>query len=312
MKTASVPGLHHITAISSDIAQNRRFYTQVLGLRFVKQSVNQDDPGTYHLYYGDYAGSPGTILTFFPWLGLRRGRPGTGQAYATGFSVPAGSLPYWQERFRALNVSAEPVEQRFADQVLPFFDHDGLRLELIATAEADARPPAPSSLVAAAHAIRGFHDTTLALTDATATAAVLTTTMDYRLVAQNGHRARYTVGAGGPGAYVDLLTDPTLPRGLNGAGTVHHVAFRAADEAAQTADRDRLLASGLSVSPMIDRAYFKSIYYREPGGVLFEIATDQPGFAIDEPVETLGQRLSLPPRLEPHRAEIQAALPPLD
>lgn len=312
MKSTSQPGLHHITAISSDIAQNKQFYTQVLGLRFVKQSVNQDDPGTYHLYYGDYAGSPGTILTFFPWLGLRRGRPGTGQAYATGFSVPVGSLPYWENRFRSLNVPTEPLEKRFADLVLPFFDGDGLRLELIATAEADPRPAAPSRDVAAEHAIRGFHSTTLALIDASATAAVLTDTMDYRLVAQSGHRARYTVGASGPGAYVDLLTDPALPRGLNGAGTVHHVAFRTADDAAQITERTRLIASGLSVSPVIDRAYFKSIYYREPGGVLFEIATDQPGFAIDEPVETLGQRLSLPPRLEPHRAAIQAALPPLD
>lgn len=311
MKTTNSPGLHHITAISSDIANNLRFYTQALGLRFVKQSVNQDDPGTYHLYYGDYAGSPGTILTFFPWLGLRRGRPGTGQAYATGFSVPAGSVSYWAERFDALKVEALPLEKRFSDEVLPFLDPDGLRLELIATSETDTRAPAPSVDVPASHAIRGFHSTTLALTDSTATAAVLTQTMDYRLVTESGHRARYTVGAGGPGAYVDLLTDPALPRGVNGAGTIHHVAFRAADDTAQVAERARLVASGLSVSPVIDRAYFKSIYYREPNGVLFEIATDQPGFAIDEPVETLGERLSLPPRLEPHRTEIQAALPKL-
>lgn len=304
-------GLHHITAISSDTKRNMHFYTKVLGLRFVKQSVNQDDPGTYHLYYGDYAGSPGTILTFFPWAGLRRGRPGSGQAYATAFSVPAGSLPYWQKRFTDLKVEALAIEQRFADEVLPFLDPDGLRLELVATSEADARKPAPSDVVPAEHAIRGFHGTTLGLSDALLTATVLTETMGYRLLAQSGHRARYTVDQGGPGTYVDLLTDPALPRGLNGAGTVHHVAFRVPDDATQEAARFVLNRSGLQVSPVIDRAYFKSIYYREPGGVLFEIATDQPGFAIDEPVETLGSKLSLPPRLEPHRAEIEAALPKL-
>jgi len=305
-------GLHHITAISSDTKRNMHFYTKVLGLRFVKQSVNQDDPGTYHLYYGDYAGSPGTILTFFPWVGLRRGRPGSGQAYATAFSVPADSLPYWQKRFTDLKVESLPIEQRFSDEVLPFFDPDGLRLELIATSEADARKPAPSDEVATEHAIRGFHSTTLGLSDGLLTATVLTETMGYRLLAQSGHRARYTVDQAGPGTYVDLLTDPALPRGLNGAGTVHHVAFRVPDDATQEAARFVLNRSGLQVSPVIDRAYFKSIYYREPGGVLFEIATDQPGFAIDEPVETLGSKLSLPPRLEPHRAEIEAALPKLN
>lgn len=305
-------GLHHITAIASDPKANVDFYTKVLGLRFVKKSVNQDDPGTYHLYYGDYAGSPGTILTFFPWTGLRRGRPGTGQAYATAFSVPSGALHFWEQRFAQLKVTTEPVEKRFSDIVLPFFDPDGLRLELVATAEADTRPPAPSNEVPAAHAIRGFHSSTLGLTDAKATATVLTGTMGYRLVAEENHRARYTVAAGGPGSYVDLLTDPSLPRGLNGAGIIHHVAFRTPDDAAHLQAHGEVTRSGLHISPVIDRAYFKSIYYREPAGVLFEIATDQPGFAIDEPVETLGTRLGLPPRLEPHRAEIEAALPKLD
>lgn len=308
---AQVTGLHHITAIASDPRQNLDFYTRTLGLRFVKKSVNQDDPGTYHLYYGDYAASPGTILTFFPWAGLRRGRPGTGQAYATAFSVPAGSLPFWQERFKKLGVSHQPVEQRFNDEVLPFADPDGLRLELVATSESDSRPAAPSKDVRAEFAIRGFHSSTLALTDATATAAVLTESMDYRLAAQSGHRARYTAAAGGPGTYVDLLTDPAIPRGLNGAGTIHHVAFRVADDAAETSARDILLKNGLPVSPVIDRAYFKSIYYREPAGVLFEIATDGPGFAIDEPLDQLGTILGLPPHLEPHRAAIEAALPKL-
>jgi glyoxalase family protein len=310
MKT-TVTGLHHITAIASDPRRNLDFYTRVLGLRFVKKSVNQDDPGTYHLYYGDYQASPGTILTFFPWAGLRRGRPGTGQAYATAFSVPAGSLAWWKERLLKLGVEIEAIETRFGDEVLPVLDPDGMRLELVATAENDPRPPAPSDDVPAAYAIRGFHSTTLALTSAQATADVLLTPMGYRLLKQEGHRARYTVEAGGPGTYVDLLTDPKLPRGLNGAGTVHHVAFRSPDPESEIAARQELLARGLHVSPVIDRAYFKSIYYREPAGVLFEIATDGPGFAIDEPLESLGTILGLPPHLEPHRAEIEAALPPL-
>lgn len=312
MKTsARLRGLHHITAIASDPKANLAFYTRVLGLRFIKKSVNQDDPGTYHLYYGDHVGSPGTALTFFPWLGLRRGRPGTGQAYATAFSAPAGSLAFWQERLARLNVPISPVAQRFGDDVLPFTDPDGLILELLFTREPDPRPPAPSNDVPAEHALRGFHSTTLALADARATAELLTGPMGHRQVAVEGHRTRYTTAAGGPGTYVDLLTDPALPRGLNGAGTVHHIAFRVADDADHVTAHDLLAAQGLQISPVIDRAYFKSIYYREPAGVLFEIATDQPGFAIDEPVESLGSKLSLPPRLEPHRAEIEAALPPL-
>ena len=309
---AHVTGLHHITAIASDPRQNLDFYTRALGLRFVKKSVNQDDPGTYHLYYGDYNASPGTIFTFFPWAGMRRGRPGTGQAYATAFSVPAGALPFWQERFRKLNVPQQAIEQRFSDEVLPFADPDGLRLELVATREADARVAAPATDVPAAVAIRGFHSSTLAVTDATATAQVLTGSMGYKISAQSEHRTRYAAGPGGPGTYVDLLADPTLPRGLNGAGTIHHVAFRVADDAAEVAARNVLLKDGLQVSPVIDRAYFKSIYYREPAGVLFEIATDGPGFAIDEPLEQLGTKLGLPPHLEVHRAEIEAALPKID
>jgi glyoxalase family protein len=310
--SASLLGLHHITAIASNPATNLKFYTEVLGLRFVKKSVNQDDPGTYHLYYGDNVGSPGTALTFFPWIGLRRGRPGTGQAYATGFSVPAGSFEFWRGRMASFDVVTHPIETRFNERVLPFEDPDGLRLELVFTAESDARTPAPSKDVPREHAIRGFHSSTLALVDSRATAGLLVSTMGYRLHAQDDHRTRYTTGTGGPGTYVDLLTDPELPRGLNGAGTVHHIAFRVEDDAAQVQAHDLLAARGLDVSPVIDRAYFKSIYYREPAGVLFEIATDQPGFAIDEPVETLGQKLSLPPRLEPHRAAIEAALPKLD
>ncbi len=305
-------GLHHITAMASDPKRNLDFYTKALGLRFVKKSVNQDDPGTYHLYYGDNVGSPGSALTFFPWPGLRRGRAGQGQAYATAFSVPAGSQAFWVGRLKTLNVATSPIETRFADQVLSLADPDGMKLELVFTAEPDARTPAPYADVPATHGIRGFHSTTLAFAQPAATVALLTGVMGYRAVSTVGHRTRYTVASGGPGSYVDILTDPSSPRGLNGAGTVHHIAFRVADDAAQLVAHRILTAHGAHVSPIIDRAYFHSIYYREPNGVLFEIATDQPGFAIDEPVESLGTRLGLPPRLEPHRAEIEAALPKLD
>lgn len=305
-------GLHHITAIASDPKRNLDFYTRVLGLRFVKKSVNQDDPGTYHLYYGDYAATPGTLLTFFPWSDLPRGRPGTGQAYATAFSVPSGSLAFWRAHLTAQGVAHGATESRFDDEVLPFNDPDGLHLELVATKEADSRPPAPSSAIPTDAAIRGFHSTTLALHEEQPTADFITRHMGFLLVGRSGHRTRFTSGAGGPGTYLDLFTSPALPRGVNGAGTVHHVAFRVPDAPTQVAARDHLQRNGSAVSPVTERAYFKSIYYREPGGILFEIATDGPGFAIDEPVETLGTKLSLPPRLEPHRAAIEAALPSLN
>lgn len=304
-------GLHHITAIASDPKRNLDFYTSVLGLRFVKKSVNQDDPGTYHLYYGNETGEPGTALTFFPWAGLRRGRPGKGQSNATAFSIPANALPFWQERLTRLNVRTLPVETRFADQVLPFEDHDGLRLELIATAEADSRVAHVPSDVPAEFAIRGFHSSTLAVEQDAPTLRVLVDVMGYRAVANAGTRTRYAVGTAGPGSYVDVVTDPAIPRGLNGAGTIHHVAFRVPNAAAQVEARQALVGAGVSVSPVIDRAYFKSIYYREPNGILFEIATDDPGFTFDESRESLGSKLSLPPHLEPHRDEIEAALPAL-
>jgi glyoxalase family protein len=211
-----------------------------------------------------------------------------------------------------LGIAFGSTETRFNDEILPFNDPDGLHLELVATNEDDLRPPAPSADIPAPFALRGFHSTTLALKDSQPTAELLVEGMGYLLVGQIGHRARYTVGAGGPGTYVDLVDAPSLPRGLNGAGTVHHVAFRIVDDKSQRSAQASLQERGAAVSPVIDRAYFKSIYYREPGGVLFEIATDGPGFAIDEPQESLGTKLSLPPRLEPLRREIEAALPPLN
>lgn len=304
-------GLHHITAIAGDPRRNVDFYTRVLGLRLVKKTVNFDDPSTYHLYYGDSVGTPGSILTFFPWAGIPSGRPGTGQAYATSFSVPAGSLEFWLQRLKAHHVTLAGADQRWGDEVLRFTDPDGLVLELIATSEPDARPACSHPEIPADAAIRGFHAVTLAVNHDAPTAALLTQTMGYRELAREGGRIRFTTGNAGPGTYVDVLVDPSLPRGLQGAGTVHHVAFRTPDDASQATDLAALHDLGLHASPVMDRNYFHSIYYREPAGILFEIATDPPGFAIDEPVESLGQKLMLPPQYESRRAQIEAALPSL-
>ena len=310
--TVRLNGLHHVTAIAGDPRRNVDFYTRILGLRLIKRTVNFDDPSTYHLYYGDSVGTPGSVLTFFPWAGVRRGRPGNGQAYATAFSVPAGSLPFWTARLLAHGVTPAAPTTRFGDEVLAFTDPDGLVLELVATAEADARTAHPQPEIAATQGIRGFHSVTLAVIDAPRTAALLTGAMGYRVTQTDGGRTRYTVAAGGPGSYVDLLVDAKLPRGLPGAGTVHHIAFRTPDDATQADARKILVGLDLHVSPVMDRNYFHSIYYREPEGVLFEIATDVPGFTVDEPLATLGTALKLPEQYESQRAEIEAHLPKLD
>ena len=303
-------GLHHVTAIASDPRRNADFYTRILGLRLIKRTVNFDDPSTYHLYYGDTVGSPGTVLTFFPWPGARRGRPGHGQVYATAFSIPAGSLPFWADRLRAHHVAvSEPID-RFGDRVLEFSDPDGLRLELVATAEIDPRPGHVSAAIPAEHALRGFHGVTIALVTTEATEAVLTGPMNYRVIQRTPGRTRLAL-PDNVGTYVDLLKDSAIPAGLSGAGTVHHVAFRTPDDATQAAAREHLNRLGHHVSPVMDRNYFHSIYYREPAGVLFEIATDTPGFAIDEPLASLGNELKLPARYEAHRTEIEAVLPSL-
>ena len=305
-------GLHHVTAIASDARRNVAFYTNVLGLRLIKKTVNFDDPSTYHLYYGDRVGTPGSVLTFFPWDGIRRGRPGTGQVYATAFSVGAGALPFWEQRLRDNGVAFSPATRRFGDAVLAFADPDGLILELVATAAPDPRSPWANPEIPQTHGIRGFHNVTLALAEPTRTHALLTTAMGYRVAATEGQRTRLTIGDGAPGTFVDVLTDSSLPRGVQSGGTVHHVAFRAPDDAAQAVALDEVRALGLYASPVMDRKYFHSIYYREPEGILFEIATDTPGFAIDEPVESLGTRLMLQPHYEAQRAEIEAHLQKLD
>jgi glyoxalase family protein len=301
-------GIHHVTAIAGDPGENLGFYTEVLGLRLVKRTVNFDDITTYHLYYGDETGTPGTVLTFFPFLGARRGLPGRGQATATAFAVPEGALDYWIDRLAEHGAEVgEPVE-RFGAGVLPFGDTDGQPLELV---ESDAgTEPWTGSDVPAEYAIRGFHGVTLHSADPEATGSVLAL-LGYAETGHEGDRTRYEASGGSRAAVVDLL-DREGPRAVPGVGTVHHVAFRTPDAETQAAWRERLVEAGLHVTYVKDRQYFESIYFREPGGVLFEIATDGPGFLRDEPVATLGSELGLPPWLEDDRDTIEGQLPPLE
>lgn len=304
-------GLHHVTAIATDPRRNREFYVDLLGLRLVKRTVNFDDPGTYHLYYGDRIGSPGTILTFFPWPRARRGSLGAGMTHTTAFAVPETSLGWWQERLRSNSVVMGEVEERFAEAALPFLDPDGMRLELVATAEPiETTETWREGPVDPSRAIRGFHSVTLLERDVDPTAGVLTGLLGYTPTAEIGGRHRFSAPGGAPGRYVDLLIENT-GAGSVAAGTVHHVAFRAADDAQQASIHRQVQASGTGVSPVMDRQYFRSIYFREPGGVLFEVATDPPGFTRDESVEQLGTSLKLPEWYEADRDRIEAALPDL-
>jgi glyoxalase family protein len=304
-------GLHHVTAIASDPQRNADFYATALGLRLIKQTVNFDAPDVYHLYYGDEQGTPGTVMTFFPWPGTPRGRRGTGQATTTSFSVPEGSLGYWQQRLDRMGVAVHEIVTRASEDALSFEDPDGLLIELVAHPGADPTVPWSRSPVPGEHQVRGFHSVTLTEADAGGTADMLTRMLGFELAEETADRHRYTLDGGGPGRQLDVVLDPGAPQGLVASGTVHHIAWRAPDEAAEARWREQLVDEGVSVTPIIDRQYFRSIYFREPGGVLFEIATDEPGFATDEPLLELGRHLKLPPWLEPNREQIQASLPTL-
>ena len=306
-----ISGIHHITAIAGDPQRNVDFYVGALGLRMVKRTVNFDDPRTYHLYYGDESGSPGSILTFFPWPQAPRGRLGTGQASATAYSIPAESVGFWLDRLKRLGVAADGPVDRLGDQVISFSDPDGLPLELAAPEAPDPRLPWREGSVPAEHAIRGFHGVTLLEAQFDATAGLLTEALGFRASGEAGERRRFVTGGGGSGSIVDLVQAPGSRRGVVAVGTVHHVAWRARDDAEQEAWREKIAALGHDVTPVVDRKYFRSIYFREPGGVLFEIATDAPGFAIDEGPDRLGTSLVLPSWLGPRRAELEAALPPI-
>jgi glyoxalase family protein len=309
--SGDILGVHHVTAITSDPQRNVDFYTGVLGLRLVKLTVNFDDPRSYHLYYGDEVGHPGTIMTFFAWLGVPKGRHGTGQVTVTSFSVPQASLDYWIERLIQQGISYKGPTSRFDETILSLQDPDGLALELVAHPQAHHRPAWKEGPVPAEHAIRGIHTVTLLEDGYERTARLLTETLGFHPRSSENNVFRYEVGEGGPGAYIDVRCAPGLRRGLVAAGTVHHMAWRTPDDEQQQAWRRTLAGLDLNITPVMDRKYFHSIYFREPGGILFEIATDPPGFTVDEPVEQLGTHLELPPWLEQDRSELEQVLPSL-
>jgi len=306
-------GIHHITAIAGDAKRNFNFYANILGLRFIKKTVNFDDPGTYHFYFGDEIGSAGTILTFFPWgEGIPQGHRGAGMATEIGYSVPKGSIEFWIERFEKYNVIYNKPAEKFGERYLTFLDPDGLKLELIEQNTEDTRKPWETDEVKAAHATRGFHNVTLTLNSITGTAAVLTDIFGYKLVGQESNRYRYATDAIEQAAIVDLVEISSEKLGHVANGTVHHVAFRVKNDEILMHFRQKVVEKNLNITPQIDRQYFHSLYFREPGGVLFEIATDNPGFMIDEPLEDLGKGLKLPAQYESRRSEIEAHLVPIN
>ena len=309
-----INGIHHITAIASSASENLDFYREVLDLRLVKKTVNFDDPYTYHLYYGDSAGTPGTIITFFPWESLPRGKAGAGMVTSIAFSIPIGSVDYWRKRLNAHGI--ETMEgQRFGDRLIQFDDPHGLSLELIET------PTVHSNLKnlnqrrnskSAARRIVGFHSATALLRSLEETQSLLVNLMGMKLLNKEGNRYRFKMTRDDSlGNFYDVVFDPKAQNGRQGGGTVHHIAFRTSSDDEQKYWQKSLKDDGFSVTPIRDRKYFKSIYFNEPGGVLFEIATDPPGFAVDEPHDDLGNELQLPDQYEPMRGEIESRLPKL-
>jgi glyoxalase family protein len=336
-KSEGVLGIHHITAIARNPQRNIDFYSGLLGMRLVKLTVNFDDPTTYHLYYGDSLGHPGTILTFFPWSEAPKGYRGTGQVTAISFLIPSGSMSYWVDRLKGRDISFVGPSRRFSDEFVSFYDPDGLMLELISSPSNDFRKKQQhqpdniwkESPVNKEHAIRGFHSATLSEEGYERTASLLADTMGFKLVAKDSKEGRFRFGivknnsnqeksggeaAGGSiGSIVDLVCQPDISRGYVGIGTVHHIAWRATSDKHQIDLRQRIVDEAhLNPTPVIDRIYFHSVYFREPGGILFEIATDPPGFAIDERPEDLGKQLKLPEWLEPVREKIKQVLPPVN
>ncbi len=308
---AKSAGLHHITGITGDAKKNFNFYTKTLGLRFVKRTVNFDDPSAWHLYYGNETGAPGSALTFFLWENMPRGRQGVGEAVEVAYAVPKGSLPFWKKRFDAQGIATAESE-RFGDRFLSLSDLEGMKIEVVETATAAHAPSWADGPVPLEHAVRGFSGITLRPRVGALTAEVLTQAFGYADGGTDGNRQRF-LGDADIGAHIDIVIDKDQPRGQQGAGTLHHVAFRARDDADEMEIANRVRQTfGIQTTEQIDRMYFHSVYFREPGGILFEIATDQPGFTWDEPKETLGTDLKLPPWHEKNRAQIEKALQPIE
>jgi glyoxalase family protein len=302
-------GLHHVTATVDDAQADLDFCIELLGLRLVKKTVNFDNHNVYHFYYGDEAGHPGTIWTTFPYkgYGVRVGSKGAGQVVATSFSVPAFSMAYWRDRLKTAKIAITELDPRFDEEVIRFDDPSGLIIELIGT-KRDAREPWTGNGVGAGEAIRGIHSVTMVVKSAGATIAFMQNSLGYRVASKAGKRTRMVTGTDAPGHYIDVVDDFSAQPGINGLGTVHHVAMAIETAEEQQALQSTLLHAGIGVTDIRDRQYFTSIYFREPGGVLFEVATMKPGFAVDEPAESLGRDLKLPPWEEPHRTSIEANL----
>jgi glyoxalase family protein len=308
--TLATTGLHHVTAIAGDPQANVEFYLRTIGLRLVKTTVNFDAPDIYHLYYGDEQGQPGTLMTFFPFGEVIPGKHGNGQATTTAFSVPASSIGWWRDHLRGLGVEVSEVTERFGEAALTFHDPDGLELALVAHPQGDPRAPWDNGIIPADHGVRGLHSVTLSTANEGGTVEMMEE-LGLRAAGQESNRLRFAAGDGAAGALVDVLVDRKAPDGLVAGGTVHHVAWRAPDEQTQLRWREELIERGARVTSVLDRQYFRSIYFHEPGGTLLEIATDAPGFAVDEPLLELGRALKLPPWLEPNREQIEGILPKL-
>ncbi|MGH7496647.1 MAG: ring-cleaving dioxygenase [bacterium] len=307
----SVHGIHHITVIAGNAQENLDFYAGVMGMRLVKKTVNQDAPDTYHLFYADAAGHPGTDLTFFPWPGMGSGRLGVGLAVEIPFAIPPGSLKYWRARLSKLGVKLGENEARFGETTLPFQDPHGLELALVETHDARDFEPWAKSPVPAEHQLRGMHAVRLWERALDETELLLTKLLGFQAIGEENGWRRYGVDGGSSGKIVEVKARPDESRGIWGTGRVHHVAWRVKDSIEEIAMRESIEKAGLHPTPQIDRFWFKSVYFREPGGVLFELATDGPGFAQDEDMEHLGEKLVLPPWLERRRGEIEASLSPL-
>jgi glyoxalase family protein len=309
--STDVLGIHHVTAIAADPRENLAFYREVLGMRLVKRSVNQDDPGTYHLFYADADGHPGTDLTFFPWPHLPPARQGTGLTNEVALAVPRDTIAFWQDRLSRAGVAIGTVETRFGDPALPFRDPHGLHLALVETSDTQTFTAWERSPVPAVRQVRGFHSVRLWERDLGPTAGLLQQVFGWVEAGEEAGWHRFGPPGGGSGTLVEVREDPTGAQGQMGRGAVHHVAFRVRDDATQRVARERVAAASLRPTPVIDRFWFRSVYFLEPGGALFELATDGPGFAVDEDPAHLGEHLVLPPWLEPQRAQIEAALPAL-
>ncbi|MBA2686095.1 MAG: ring-cleaving dioxygenase [Gemmatimonadaceae bacterium] len=308
---SNITGLHHVTAIAGPAQENLDFYAGILGMQLVKKSVNQDDPSTYHLFYADGEGHAGSDLTFFPWAHMRRGRDGTGLTNEVSLAVPAGSLAYWNERLTKHDVKIGTQVMRFGERALPFTDVHGLALALVETSDAREFTPWGGSPVPIEHQIRGLHTVRISERNRSHTEQLLEMGMGFKVLAEENGWKRYALGDGGSGRILDVEELPSVARGAWGTGRVHHVAWRVDDDAAELAARTQLHEVGTQTTEVIDRIWFKSVYFSEPGGALFELATVGPGFEIDESADALGTQLILPPWLEPARAEIEKGLPVL-